>query len=302
MRPDLADELAPSADGDNSPFIQGNNDGDAVFPSSPPNAAASAISAATKKQNDDIECISGCKDTDQSCRARCLGVPGVAARKTPRKQDISGNLPLNWRKHSVAKETGLQNSASVLQFSPMLLVLSCLEAKHADAVQLHRSSHDSIMSCLGDCATSKCRDDCFLNDMSDEEIVRRTQRCTESCKDEPEELVQMCIQKCSYYLMDPVGHDLDEQSITDSRGLLPDTPHVRTRIRLIGPDGLPIISTVEDAAETATPTNSEDSANTTSSTWTPVYRVHIISGAGERLYIWWGYYLVLVICLVLHLE
>ncbi|KAJ2679521.1 hypothetical protein GGI25_001444 [Coemansia spiralis] len=158
------------------------------------------------------------------------------------------------------------------------------------------------MSCLGDCATSKCRDDCFLNDMSDEEIVRRTQRCTESCKDEPEELVQMCIQKCSYYLMDPVGHDLDEQSITDSRGLLPDTPHVRTRIRLIGPDGLPIISTVEDAAETATPTNSEDSANTTSSTWTPVYRVHIISGAGERLYIWWGYYLVLVICLVLHLE
>ncbi|KAJ2539083.1 hypothetical protein GGF49_005476 [Coemansia sp. RSA 1853] len=44
------------------------------------------------------DCISNCGGADQSCRARCLGVPGVASRKTPRKQDINGNLPLNWRK------------------------------------------------------------------------------------------------------------------------------------------------------------------------------------------------------------
>ncbi|KAJ2302062.1 hypothetical protein IWW55_003595 [Coemansia sp. RSA 2706] len=52
-------------------------------------------------------CISECKETDQSCRARCLGVPGVASRKMPRKQDISGNLPLNWRKSDTSASARL---------------------------------------------------------------------------------------------------------------------------------------------------------------------------------------------------
>ncbi|KAJ1767380.1 Palmitoyltransferase zdhhc2 [Coemansia sp. RSA 1843] len=122
-------------------------------------------------------------------------------------------------------------------------------------------------------------------EMSDEEIVERTQRCHNDCKDEPEELIQMCIQKCTYYLINPVDHSLegdgDEDSSTDTHGLLPDSPHIRTRIRLIGPDGLPIISTVEydetqasemsDAVSTA--------AESASDTWMPVYRVSIVNEA-----------------------
>ncbi|KAJ2426952.1 hypothetical protein GGF41_001864 [Coemansia sp. RSA 2531] len=91
MRPDLAEDLAPEnsgiMDGDRASVMHGQSE-----------------NAAVKTSNDQLECVNGCKVTDQSCRARCLGVPGGAARKMPRKQDISGNLPLNWR---VAKDEPL---------------------------------------------------------------------------------------------------------------------------------------------------------------------------------------------------
>ncbi|KAJ2859616.1 hypothetical protein GGI22_002938 [Coemansia erecta] len=100
----------------------------------------------------------------------------------------------------------------------------------------------------------------------------------------------MCIQKCTYYLIDPVEHSLeeeDESTSTVAGGLLPDSPHLRTRIRLIGPDGLPVINTAdydEDQAPELS-TAARSTAEPTSDTWTPVYRVRIISKAArtERL-------------------
>ncbi|KAJ2455781.1 hypothetical protein EV183_000628 [Coemansia sp. RSA 2336] len=67
-------------------------------------------------------CISECKDTDQSCRARCLGVPGVASRKMPRKQDINGNLPLNWRKDNA----GSQRLPQLLWWATSMVSVACL--------------------------------------------------------------------------------------------------------------------------------------------------------------------------------
>ncbi|KAJ2616633.1 hypothetical protein EV177_000971 [Coemansia sp. RSA 1804] len=92
MRPDLADELDP-VDEDGNRIPQDKSSESGPIPQAESNAAI-------KKQNEEVGCINECKDTDQSCRARCLGVPGVASRKLPRKQDINGNLPLNWRTHS----------------------------------------------------------------------------------------------------------------------------------------------------------------------------------------------------------
>ncbi|KAJ2185918.1 hypothetical protein EV181_003605, partial [Coemansia sp. RSA 532] len=60
------------------------------------------------------DCISNCSGVDQSCRARCLGVPGGASRKTPRKQDINGNLPLNWRKTDTSSGTQLFPYAAIV--------------------------------------------------------------------------------------------------------------------------------------------------------------------------------------------
>ncbi|KAJ2799253.1 hypothetical protein H4R20_004512 [Coemansia guatemalensis] len=65
-------------------------------------------------------CISECKDTDQSCKARCLGVPGAASRKTPRKQDINGNLPLNWK---ADKSSDMPLSGAATTLLPRLLLI-----------------------------------------------------------------------------------------------------------------------------------------------------------------------------------
>ncbi|KAJ2544650.1 hypothetical protein EV175_005879 [Coemansia sp. RSA 1933] len=119
MRPDLADVLDPTDD-----------DGNTHVADDKPSTKAgldpmAANEAAIKKQNEEIGCISECKDTDQSCRARCLGVPGVASRKFPRKQDINGNLPLNWRTQSSSCAHGFspQTCAAVC---PMLFALAWL--------------------------------------------------------------------------------------------------------------------------------------------------------------------------------
>ncbi|KAJ2513282.1 hypothetical protein H4217_006422 [Coemansia sp. RSA 1939] len=184
MRPDLADELDPvDEDGNRIPQDKSSESG--------PSIPQAESNAAIKKQNEEVGCINECKDTDQSCRARCLG-----------------------------------------------------------------------------------------RELSDEEIVERTQKCHNDCKDEPDELIQMCIQKCTYYLMNPEEHNLeddDTSTSTDEGGLLPDSPHIRTRIRLIGPDGLPVVSTVDYPANQPSEVSNAISAaaETASDTWTPMYRVSI---------------------------
>lgn len=77
IRPDLAQDLGTIQ-------IDDNDDNNPTMSGTP--------------VRDQTECINECGPSDQSCRARCLGVPGGSARKMPRKQDIDGNLPLNWRK------------------------------------------------------------------------------------------------------------------------------------------------------------------------------------------------------------
>ncbi|KAJ1864172.1 palmitoyltransferase for Vac8p [Coemansia sp. RSA 989] len=83
----------------------------------------------------------------------------------------------------------------------------------------------------------------WISALSEENIIRRTQRCTEDCKEEPEELVQMCIQRCTYYLINPFAHSISHEPAksTDENGLLVENEHLRTRVRLIGPDGLPTV-------------------------------------------------------------
>ncbi|KAJ2224539.1 hypothetical protein IWW45_008066 [Coemansia sp. RSA 485] len=98
MRPDLADDLNPMDSADSNPDVNEPGAVAGAMPGAIPAAAADVTGA--KAQKEGMDCVSECLLTDQSCRARCLGVPGVASRKTPRKQDIEGNLPLNWKKNS----------------------------------------------------------------------------------------------------------------------------------------------------------------------------------------------------------
>ncbi|KAJ2744770.1 hypothetical protein GGI20_002698 [Coemansia sp. BCRC 34301] len=89
--------------------------------------------------------------------------------------------------------------------------------------------------------------------IGNEAVLKRTQKCNQDCHNEPEELMHMCIQRCSYYMADPVRHKLDyKKTMTvDSDGLLVANEHLRTRVRLMGPDGLPLLAT--DAAAAAVP-------------------------------------------------
>ncbi|KAJ2692574.1 hypothetical protein GGH99_001642 [Coemansia sp. RSA 1285] len=149
---------------------------------------------------------------------------------------------------------------------------------------------------------------CLQRELSDEEIVERTQKCHNDCKDEPDELIQMCIQKCTYYLMNPEEHNLeddDTSTSTDEGGLLPDSPHIRTRIRLIGPDGLPVVSTVDYPVNQPSEVSNAISAaaETASDTWTPMYRVSIVNRAAGAISLdWlWGWCAVAAICLALYI-
>ncbi|KAJ1896673.1 hypothetical protein LPJ81_004692 [Coemansia sp. IMI 209127] len=158
-----------------------------------------------------------------------------------------------------------------------------------------------MIQCLNGCSSSRCRESCLKRELSDEEIVERTQRCHSDCRDEPDELIQMCIQKCTYYLIDPVEHSLeeeDESTSTEAGGLLPDSPHLRTRIRLIGPNGLPVVNDEDQAPE---PSNTvRSTAEPTSDTWTPVYQVRIISKAACTERLSWLWYIVAAIYLALY--
>ncbi|KAJ2426953.1 hypothetical protein GGF41_001865, partial [Coemansia sp. RSA 2531] len=105
---------------------------------------------------------------------------------------------------------------------------------------------DSVSVCLKHCTTAKCRERCFGKQrLSDEAVLKRTQRCNQECHSEPEELIHMCIQRCSLYMVDPVAHNIDvQEAVTvDGSGMLVANEHLRTRIRLIGPDGLPLKAT-----------------------------------------------------------
>ncbi|KAJ2673926.1 palmitoyltransferase for Vac8p [Coemansia sp. RSA 1085] len=116
----------------------------------------------------------------------------------------------------------------------------------------------------------------WISALSEENIIRRTQRCTEDCKEEPEELVQMCIQRCTYYLINPFAHSISHEPAksTDENGLLVENEHLRTRVRLIGPDGLPLVSTetAEHAGATA-----PISTSSFSETWSAQYRVELFA-------------------------
>ncbi|KAJ2392066.1 hypothetical protein GGI05_002773 [Coemansia sp. RSA 2603] len=95
VRPDLADDLNPA---DNKPETEEKSE-----------------VQGSRAQKEAIDCVQACSLTDQSCRARCMGVPGVASRKMPRKQDINGNLPLNWKinKDEVVKPASPHGSENV---------------------------------------------------------------------------------------------------------------------------------------------------------------------------------------------
>ncbi|KAJ1646516.1 hypothetical protein LPJ64_002024 [Coemansia asiatica] len=92
VRPDLADNL--------NPVDIEKPDMDINEPGAAAGAMPGTEAPGVKAQKEGLDCVKDCLLTDQSCRARCLGVPGVASRKMPRKQDIEGNLPLNWKKNN----------------------------------------------------------------------------------------------------------------------------------------------------------------------------------------------------------
>ncbi|KAJ2766679.1 hypothetical protein IWQ56_003623 [Coemansia nantahalensis] len=85
MRPDLVDMLG--ADGTNGG--SGRGEGDALGTSKRAEVEGQAIERA--------ECVGECAPADLGCRARCLGVPGLAGQRELRSMDTSGNLPRNWR-------------------------------------------------------------------------------------------------------------------------------------------------------------------------------------------------------------
>ncbi|KAJ2763035.1 hypothetical protein IWQ56_004922, partial [Coemansia nantahalensis] len=117
-------------------------------------------------------------------------------------------------------------------------------------LNLYRVDVNIVKECQDQCSDSRCRGQCEKTGLSDEEILIRTQRCTDRCQERPSELIHMCIQHCTYYLVDPVGHvaemEMGPESSVGEDGLLLDNEHLRTRIRLIGPDGLPLSDDDDD--------------------------------------------------------
>ncbi|KAJ2082193.1 hypothetical protein H4R24_001763 [Coemansia sp. RSA 988] len=67
------------------------------------------------------------------------------------------------------------------------------------------------------------------------------------------------------------------KSSTDHNGMLIENEHIKTRVRLIGPDGLPL------ASPTDLPMPTEISSGIVpmpeSNTWSPLYRVELVNGA-----------------------
>ncbi|KAJ1897121.1 hypothetical protein LPJ66_003577 [Kickxella alabastrina] len=92
---------------------------------------------------------------------------------------------------------------------------------------------------------SACKSSC-INDLSftDEDILKRTQKCTTDCHTQPEELISMCIQRCFHYMVDPLRHVVSERenrlAAVGNDGMLVENEFIKTRVRLIGPNGLPL--------------------------------------------------------------
>ncbi|KAJ2461301.1 hypothetical protein GGF42_000287, partial [Coemansia sp. RSA 2424] len=117
----------------------------------------------------------------------------------------------------------------------------------------------------------------------------RTQRCNQECHNEPEELIHMCIQRCSYYMADPIKHKLDYQKTVsiDDKGLLVANEHLRTRVRLMGPDGLPLLATSVAKAPADIPRISPQSSrgaaavDDDNTSWESRYRIVLVNSAGR---------------------
>ncbi|KAJ2488542.1 hypothetical protein IWW37_004735 [Coemansia sp. RSA 2050] len=88
-------------------------------------------------------------------------------------------------------------------------------------------------------------------------------------------------------MADPVVHNIDAQeTITvDDNGMLVANEHLRTRIRLMGPDGLPLRATeatVSDALSIQSQPSSNDTmGNGEEPSWDSVYRVRLVNSAEQ---------------------
>ncbi|KAJ2551540.1 hypothetical protein GGH95_005908 [Coemansia sp. RSA 1836] len=158
--------------------------------------------------------------------------------------------------------------------------------------QLFASDADdsALVSCQRQCTADRCRDRCAnTHRLSSEAVLKRTQRCNQECHNEPEELIHMCIQRCSYYMADPIKHKLDYQKTVsiDDKGLLVANEHLRTRVRLMGPDGLPLLATSVAKAPADIPRISPQSsrraaaADDDNTSWESRYRIVLVNSAGR---------------------
>ncbi|KAJ2156818.1 hypothetical protein GGF46_004939 [Coemansia sp. RSA 552] len=145
----------------------------------------------------------------------------------------------------------------------------------------HDKEDEEIDRCKSKCKDTLCRGRCERMGLTEEKIVRRTQKCNEDCKDQPNELIQMCIQRCTYYLIDPdeATMEMVEVSSTDDKGMLIENHHIHTRVRMIGPDGLPLKATPTPAPA---PLPAPVPTRTTAHKRRPQYRVELVNKASGR--------------------
>ncbi|KAJ1954955.1 hypothetical protein GGI12_005675, partial [Dipsacomyces acuminosporus] len=76
-----------------------------------------------------------------------------------------------------------------------------------------------------------------------------------NCSSEPEVIIEVCVRKCSFFMVDPVGHSLDRKSgdATALANMAYQVGVVKPSERLIGPDGLPLISSKAPPQPSAQP-------------------------------------------------
>lgn len=151
----------------------------------------------------------------------------------------------------------------------------------------------AITKCQLTCQDPQCQERCVKKYMTNEDILKRTQRCNTECEDEAEELRVICVQRCNYYLVDPNVYNLDKNPVTAETktgkdGMLLANDYLRTRIRLLGPNGMPISGTVEEMGEeensikAVATTDKTTSQTSTTTNDADEYRVEIISQAAPH--------------------
>ncbi|KAJ2859177.1 hypothetical protein GGH94_006248 [Coemansia aciculifera] len=93
-------------------------------------------------------------------------------------------------------------------------------------------------------------------------------------------------------MVDPVAHNIDvQEAVTvDGSGMLVANEHLRTRIRLMGPDGLPLKATGAAVAPVLSiPSQSSRDVTTEDvsddSSWDSVYRVKLVNSAAQRSFL-----------------